>query len=66
MATWCAWCKPMRKLSEDPPEIETHGICEACLFQLKLEVDRHKGKWGVCQKRAKLLGKTFGVTLIPK
>jgi len=66
MATWCAWCKPMRVISEDPREIDTHGICVACSTQLKLEVEKLKWSGGIREKRAKLLGRTFGVSLVPK
>lgn len=40
MATWCAWCKPMRKIREDPTEIETHGICPECTKGLLRDLER--------------------------
>jgi len=42
MATWCAWCKPMRKMSDDPKEIETHGICGPCKELLIRDLKRSK------------------------
>lgn len=42
MPTFCAWCKPMRKINEDPPGIESHGICEDCLEVLKGQLKREE------------------------
>lgn len=42
MPTYCAWCTPHRKISDEPEGIISHGLCYSHFKVLKLQVENAK------------------------